>query len=60
MEFGNDDKGEGIIVKKRNGFIPLLLTVLIFLFIVAIFIMSIYLCLHFKNDTITEKSSDES
>ncbi len=52
-------KREEIIGKNRNGFIPLVLTVLIFLFIIAIFIMVVYLCVHFKNVTITEKTSDE-
>jgi len=59
MEF-NNDKEQEIFFKKRNSIIPLLLIALIFLLVIAIFIMIIYLYVHFKNVTITEKSTDES
>ena len=56
----NSGKDNELLFKKRSSIIPLLLIVLIFLLIIVILIMVIYLCVHFKNVTITEKPSDES
>jgi putative glutamine amidotransferase len=60
MNESNSGKGEELLFKKRNSIVPLLLIVLIFLLVIVILIMIIYLCVHFKNVTITEKPSDES
>jgi hypothetical protein len=56
----NSGKDNELLLKKKNNIIPLILIVLIFLLIIVILIMVIYLCVHFKNVTITEKPSDES
>ena len=56
----NSGKDNELLLKKKNNIIPLLLIVLIFLLVIVILIMIIYLCVHFKNVTITEKPSDES
>jgi hypothetical protein len=56
----NKDKENELLDKKRNSIIPLILIILIFLLVIVILIMVIYLCVHFKNITITEKPSDES
>lgn len=55
----NKDKENELLFKKRNSIIPLILIILIFLLVIVILIMVIYLCVHFKNITITEKPSDE-
>jgi putative glutamine amidotransferase len=60
MNESNSGKGEELLFKKRSSIVPLLLIVLIFLLVIAILIVVIYLCVHFKNATITEKPSDES